>query len=41
MHLRQHKITFPAVYDMHCFVKSNTYKTDETFYAFVLVKEIF
>ena len=41
MHLKQHKITFPAVYGMHCFVKRNIYNSDETFYAFVLVKEIF
>ena len=40
MHLKQHKITFPAVYDMHCFVKRNIYNSDETFYASVLVKKI-
>ena len=30
MHFKQHKIAFPAVYDMHCFVKRNIYNSDET-----------
>jgi hypothetical protein len=40
LHLKDHKITFPAVYYLYCFVKHNIYNSDETFYASVSVKEI-
>jgi hypothetical protein len=40
LHLKQHKITYPAVYDMHCFVIRNIYNSNETCYASVLVMEI-
>jgi hypothetical protein len=40
LHLKQHKITFPAVYDMYCFGIRNIDNSDESFYAPVLVMEI-